>query len=271
MTEQEWLECTDPKPMLEFLRALASDRKLRLFGVACCRRLWSLLADDRSRKAVEVAEMFVDGTVGVAEVTAAEHEAWESTSGQDWEKPGAKVCDWYGARLAAFVVSYSNLEPFNVAWAAGAAAATDGLGWEDPLWDRALYAAYTAVGYTVEDEEHWKEVRLSEAPFEMGYDSFNNFPLWHTERKAQVKDLRDLFGNLFQPRPTIEPAILEWNGGTVVKLATAIYDQRRFRDMPILADALEEAGCNNPYVLGHCRQPGHVKGCFVLDTVLGKK
>jgi hypothetical protein len=58
----------------------------------------------------------------------------------------------------------------------------------------------------------------------------------------------------------------------VTALAQSIYDQRRFADMPILADALAEAGCTNADVLNHCRQPGeHVRGCWVVDLLLGKE
>jgi hypothetical protein len=60
VTKPDWLACTDPQPMLEFLRGKASERQLRLFVCACCRRIWHLLADE-SRKAVEVGEQFADG------------------------------------------------------------------------------------------------------------------------------------------------------------------------------------------------------------------
>ena len=61
MTETEWLTATDPKVMLNFLRGKVSDRKLRLFAVACCRAIWDLMDDSRSRQAVEQVESYVDG------------------------------------------------------------------------------------------------------------------------------------------------------------------------------------------------------------------
>ncbi len=89
-----------------------------------------------------------------------------------------------------------------------------------------------------------------------------------TERLAQCQVLQDIFGNPFRP-VVADPA---WLTPTVVAIATAIYADRAFDRMPILADALEEAGCTNADVLLHCRSDRpHVRGCWVVDLVLGKE
>ena len=63
-----------------------------------------------------------------------------------------------------------------------------------------------------------------------------------------------------------------WRTSNVTALAQAIYDDRAFDRLPILADALEDAGCTDADILNHCRQPGeHVRGCWVVDLVLGKE
>jgi hypothetical protein len=84
---------------------------------------------------------------------------------------------------------------------------------------------------------------------------------------AQAAILRDIFGNPFRPvalNPTRRTA-------NVTALAQSIYDERAFDRLPILADALEDAGCDNADILNHCRQPGeHVRGCWVVDLLLGK-
>jgi hypothetical protein len=69
----------------------------------------------------------------------------------------------------------------------------------------------------------------------------------------------------------IPPAVLLWDGGTVANMAATIYEGRHFDRLLILADALEEAGCDNAEILAHLRGGGvHAKGCWALDTVLGK-
>jgi hypothetical protein len=82
--------------------------------------------------------------------------------------------------------------------------------------------------------------------------------------------VREIVGNPFR-LTTINDFWLHWNNATVVKIAQTIYDSRDFALMPILADALEEAGCDNADILTHCRGPGpHVRGCWVIDLLLGK-
>jgi hypothetical protein len=79
--------------------------------------------------------------------------------------------------------------------------------------------------------------------------------------------IRDVFGNPFGPATVLA----EWRTETVVALAAGIYAERAFDRMPILADALEDVGCDAGQVLSHCRSPGpHVLGCWVVDSVLNK-
>jgi cell wall assembly regulator SMI1 len=88
------------------------------------------------------------------------------------------------------------------------------------------------------------------------------------EKAAQAALIRDIFGNPFRPA-AIDAA---WRTPTAVALAGQMYESRDFGAMPILADALQDAGCDNEEVLDHCRGPGpHVRGCWVVDLVLGKE
>jgi hypothetical protein len=83
--------------------------------------------------------------------------------------------------------------------------------------------------------------------------------------------LREVIGNPFD-QATINPEWLAWNGGQIVTLAQTIYDEERWQDMPVLADAVEEAGCTDERILAHCRQSDeHVRGCWLVDLLLGKE
>jgi hypothetical protein len=77
-------------------------------------------------------------------------------------------------------------------------------------------------------------------------------------------------GRLLRPRLRPEPACLLWQDATVPRLARALYDEGRFDQLPILADALWDAGCSEPGLPEHLRSPGpHVCGCWALDLILG--
>jgi hypothetical protein len=208
MTESEWLSCTDPTPMLNFLRGKVSDRKLRFFVCACCRRHWSMFWA-ANRQALDATEAFADGRIGQDE-----------------------------------------LEKRTKSWRADYPSTVEG------TWQRAIVWAMTTHRrfWAVAAAENVS--RVSDEPLR--------------EKRAQAALLRDLFGNPFVPA-RMDPAWLAWNDGTVVKLAAGLYDERAFDRLPILADALLDAGCQDAAILNHCRQGGpHVLGCHVVDLLTGR-
>jgi hypothetical protein len=216
--EARWLTEYDPELMLKFVRGKISERKLRLFAVACCRRIWHLLPAGPAREAVEMAEQYADGLATGARLKEARLAAGRCSAvvarnaSRDEAGTAAKTTSW-AARVLAQDTAYE------------AAGQPDVHEWEDHTWDNESY--------------------------------------------AQGALLRDVV-NPFHA-PALEAALLRWQDGTIPGLAQAIYDERAFDRLPILADALEEAGCTDRVLLDHCRGPGpHVRGCWAVDAILGK-
>jgi hypothetical protein len=224
MTEAEWLECTDPASMLEYLRGKVSDRKLRLFACACCRFTFSVLAEDFDRsieEIIEATEWYADGLVGEDLRRDAERKA-------RLIECGPALIDELVSRALTATASEA-LSTTNV-W---------------PL----------LVDYVEQlDDEDCRN------PGANKLISFGRPALY------------DIFGPLpFRP-VIVEASWLAWNDGTAARLAQAIYEDRALDRLPILADTLEEAGCTDPDILGHCRGQGeHVRGCWAVDLVLGKE
>jgi len=221
MTEAEWLACSYPHLLLDFLDGKGSDRKLRLFACACCRRVWSLLwADKHAHAAVTTAERCADGLEGIEALAA---------SGEIVRRnlelyPGEPVYD----------ASY---------WACG---------------DNIQEDVYNCAGYAANN---------STLPLEQESGSVCDVKVLE-EQAAQSGLLREIFGNPFR-QPAFEMA---WATSNAVAIAQAIYTERAFDRLPILADALEDAGCTDAAILNHCRQPGeHARGCWVVDLALGKE
>jgi hypothetical protein len=210
MTEAEWLACTDPMPMLEFLQGKASERKFLLLSVACCRRIVNSFTNERSKKAFVDFEQFAD---------------------RDTDKTSIQEALIAATARAIF--------PSRLARATREAASR--------LWQTA-----GAAGRAVKVHEGEQK--------------------WSVEMQAQASLIRDLFGPV-PFRPTrFDPCWLAWHDGLLVSMARQMYDSRDFTDMLILADALEEAGCSDQDILGHCRSGGeHVRGCWVIDLLLGKE
>jgi hypothetical protein len=213
VTEAEWLACDDPAPMLESLRG-ASSRKLRLFAVACCRRLWEHLADDRTRRAVETAEAFADGGATRADLGAALRSARQARhdAQQDWVRTG-----------------HPDYGPTYVARVAAEAA-------EDACAPRPIHAAIGAVQGC--------------PPAAAG--GRNRGAGRRREKVALASLLRDVLGN--PARRVCFPRA--WRTEAAVALARVAYESRDFTPMPILADALQDAGCDNADILSHCRCEG---------------
>jgi hypothetical protein len=163
MTEQEWLVCTDPQIMLEFLRDKVSDRKLRLFACA-------FSPDERGPAA-----------------------------------PSAY----------------------------------------DGAWD--------AVDWLTILERWWRD----------DPDSYFPIPADAVLKRSAVL-LRDICGNLFRPLPPLPPAVLAWHDGAIRKMAQTIYDERAFDRLPVLADALEDAGCQQADILAHCRAAGRFPSVLLM-------
>jgi hypothetical protein len=248
MTEWEWDVCTDPDAMLAFLghrppslsvpagqARQARGRVLRLFACACCRRVWELLGDEWSRQAVEVSERFADGLAGPDELREAEQIA-------------RAVRDPLGpAAAAAWAAAPAGDEEEATVLVARMTANAVGIATAWAAWTVTLPARVVGVA-----DDVWATARCE-------------------HRRGQGDLLRDLIGNPFRSVP-FDPSWRRWGGGCVAQLAQIIYDDRRWEELGILADALEEAGCDRQEILSHCRSPTpHARGCWVLDGLLGRR
>jgi hypothetical protein len=245
MTEQEWLACTDPKPMLAFLGGNVSDRKLRLFACACCRFVSCAFLPTRGVElALTVAEALAD-RVATPEALA---EARSIVPWARWEM--ATVLN----RLAEALEIALQAKPITIADAIVAAERV--LEWIPNAPADANMSTHPAgkpFSEIPRVARFWPEPEASAA----------------AERAVQSDALRCIFG----PSP-LNPIQFNhsWLTPTVAYLAQCIYDEREFDCLPILADALAEEGCNHVPVLGHCREhKAHVRGCWVVDLLTGRQ
>ena len=182
----------------------ASDRKCRLFAVACCRLTPSSITHRECLALVDLAELFADGGV----------------SRQQLVRARETVHEW--AREQGLIGNDEGVEQRWLAqWGAFQAASTSRI--------RPVYGFLSTRRY------------------------------------------RPLLADIFGPTARETSFDTRWRTEHTVGIAGKMYDERDFAAMPILADALQEAGCENAAILTHCREPGvHVRGCWVVDLVLGK-
>jgi len=269
VTEAAWPGCDDPIAMVEFLRGsptgtdpearsnprwraddpqAPADRRFRRFACACCRRVWGHIPGPSSRAAVVAVEEYLGGRATPAALEA----AFTASARVEYLEDGTKRPD-----PAYWAVKYLGRGFYKLS--AGASALV--------VASRTLSLA---------DEAYGGPVRSAfDGCFYAGAGVFLTPFRWpepvpaavRAERGVLAGVLRCLFGNPFRPAAR-SPA---WRTSTCLALAEQMDRTGEFAPMPVLGDALEEAGCDNVDILSHCRGPGpHVRGCWVVDLVLGK-
>ena len=301
MTEAEWLTCSDPAAMLDLLGPHVNVRKLRLFGAACCRRAKVASRGALAKRGIDLADRLADGFDIGEDLPRLRsdllYEAYSRDDGFCWRKR-ADMARWHqnlavfnalqdsdrfraGERRPVFEghvqEHYDDMLRFALS-AARKEAEPGGNSVFDrpdiccPDLTRVWTEAARTVAYhlqpndqpdvTIAEMVHSSEARrrLDEWAAALEAD-------FRLEAEQQTVLARDIFGNPFRC-VTVDPA---WLTSTAVTLAEGIDTDRAFDRLPILADALEDAGCGDPGVLSHCRGNGpHVRGCWVVDMVLKK-
>lgn len=268
MTEAEWFTATDYHAMLIYLRGdgalppertglhcgagyladgeaeRVSKRKLRLFAAALCQKWWKQPLDESSQAFLRTYEKFTN-----------DEASWEQV---------------FEAGMVLQEICHRGeptwISPMALMWTDtphGVAQLGDAL-----AWTVAGHVAKDSIPVTCKDateEDKWL----------WGFSGVPD-PLWLSTCTEVYEEypaiLREIIGNPFRPSPYIGAGCLAWNDGTIPKIAWGIYNDRGFDRLPVLADALEEAGCSDVAVLEHCRRAGgHLRGCWVVDLLLGKE
>lgn len=268
MTEEKWKASTRPLEMLMHIRTAASERKVLLFDIACCRRIWTRL-DSEDREAVVAVETNIDNPAGLEEFQL--RLLPERTASLVMAGLLDRTCEvshvqgperTYGLAMQNLVRQDDYVVPETLA-----RLLTTRTTVRLRLDGRRGVGSVGSVAYEV--------ARLSALPEPAvgglaDLDRIVPPKEMAAEERSQAELVRDVFGNPFC-QVTRDPRWLAWRDGRVEKLAQTIYIDRDFELMPILADTLEEAGCNDDAILTHCRDSRqHVLGCWLVDLLLGK-
>jgi hypothetical protein len=244
MSAQSW-ETACLHEMLELAAGRLSDRKLDLFNLWCCHSLRPYLRDRRSIAAVRYAEQLVD-------------EGWPATEERETIRLAASQAEreleqWAhsGSRTPA---EFRNRRVYAHAAQVALKAIVNNL----PSRGAVLIAKITAYAYAWANDDR---------PDTFPDDSPTCLALRDKHSRLQEKIFRDIVGNPFV-RVDFDSY---WRTTDVLGLARAVYEDGAFDRLPILADALMDAGCTDEAILSHCRgRSPHARGCWVVDFVLGK-
>jgi hypothetical protein len=247
LTEEQWLASNEEWRLLRHLqqhclvsRTRGGKRRQRLYACACCRRAWHLFGE-RERTIVEVAERAADGRASRGELAEAEQAAVGVV-----EEATAQVRS-LGAGASSASAAEARIK-MTLAYALQAATSN----WLSMTAGGPATSVGSALGL-------WRQSRGGAAA-----------TTTQEELRPFADLLRDVFRNPFRDALPFDHAALAPKGSQVANVARTIYDEHRWDELPVLADALEEAGCADAEILGHCRGGGpHARGCWVLDLVMG--
>lgn len=247
MTEAEWLAGTDPQQLLDVLTR-TSDRKLRLFACACCRQVWHLLTDARSRQAVETAERYADGEVSGEELSSASGLAYRA-----WVAAGPASSPTADRLFPA--LSVTTIRP------------DQDFRPQADLW---VILERNGVSRTIQATMLRDIVGNPYRPV-VRYQGTNAVTVATVQGVSRYLPLADwlsptVFGvaqRAYEERPGRKCELCKWRGvdwGKRKNDCPACHGTGRIEDgtldpdtLAVLADALEEAGCANEDVLRHCR------------------
>jgi hypothetical protein len=232
MNEAEWQGGSELLAMLAYLHGRSSARKWRLFSCACVREVGHLLPDRRSRQVFFVAERFADGLATAEELAGAHREA-RAIFRQLFSERGSLVEEYDRKVYPKLVTVHDALVQATT-----------------PALDPEILAHSTSRAVlNYYHDRHWVE----------------------RVQKAQCNLLRDIFGNPFRPL-NLNPRWLSTHASTAIEIARAIYLDRTFDELPILADALIDADCDSEELIRHCREAqDHGRGCWAIDALLGRE
>jgi hypothetical protein len=250
-SEHLWLTRNDLSYLSGVVSASSTLRQRRLLGCACIRRTWAQLADHRTRELVEVLEAVADYEANREQLKVAVRAAEDAI--REVRIRVAKDV-WFSDSVPAWVAADGDEAEV---WTQSAAGGHPEVVRAEAVVQYAQLKGFGSLSV---------EQIASSVPWRL--------PYWVTgategENAARCALVGDIFGNPFRP-VAFSPS---WRTDTAVSLARQMYESREFLLMPILADALQDAGCSHPDVLDHCHDPAgaHVRGCWVVDLVLGKQ
>jgi len=263
MTEFEWLQSDSPFPMLVYLQGDDSQGNVRMrmdggtladgpsqritpgqlrsFAGACCQRLTSLPLNEVSQQALAAFRRYTRGDAPRAQVRKELEQIETLAAERRQEITIAAAIRGFREDDASSAADCASSAVWQMAWDISRDRLMASYGISDPndlyMW-----------GFDGPPDRHWRDACAAETAVQAGL-------------------LREVVGNPFQPR-TVDPGWLAWRGATIARIAELIHSGDSFELLPVLADALEEAGCTDAWLLGHCRvAEGHVPGCWAVESL----